>query len=97
MDDNFGDWYRVAELIPNHNDLVNRQTAIEAFAEPLSLLGENVGHIPVTQFSYERRTWKFRQSFTLRNCSSKLFRIAIFLDQWMTSAGRQQKEDEIPT
>lgn len=36
MDPNFGDWYRVAELIPNHANLVSRQTAIEAFTATCS-------------------------------------------------------------
>lgn len=36
MDDSFGDWYRAADLIPNHDDLVNRQAAIEAFTADCS-------------------------------------------------------------
>lgn len=36
MDASFGDWYRAAELIPNNDDLVNRQTAIETFTADCS-------------------------------------------------------------
>ena len=64
--------------------------------EPPALLAQEVGDVSVAEFTDERCSWKFSQSFTVGDGCPEPIRILVFRDERISSCGCQQDQDEIP-